>query len=142
MGAKHSGWEIGWLGYNISTQAHSRYDSHAAVLGSEIPRQVLACSTYLLMISVISLQPIFTVMRFALVDIACVTAIPMSGCQDFHDVSLLRRRMRKRKSDNCIFRHPPALERKIWICACSLKQIPAKKVVMNECRYVEHASTW
>ena len=27
------------------------------------------------------------------------------------------------------------------ICACSSKQIPAKKVVMNECRYVEHAST-
>ena len=27
------------------------------------------------------------------------------------------------------------------ICACLLKQIPAKKVVMNECRYVEHAST-
>ena len=28
------------------------------------------------------------------------------------------------------------------ICACLLKQIPVKKAVMNECRYVEYASTW
>ena len=63
----------------MMVQARSRYDSHAAVLGSEIPRQVLACSTYLLMIDVISLQPIFTVMRFALVDIMDVAVVQTSG---------------------------------------------------------------
>ena len=79
LGAKHSGYEIGWLGYNISTQARSRYSSLAAVLGSKIPRRVPAVLKYLLMIDVISLQPMFTVMRFALVDITGVAAIPTSG---------------------------------------------------------------
>ena len=50
----------------------------------------------------------FTVMRFALVDITSVFT-PGNGTT--------------------------------LICACLLKQIPAKKAVMNECRYVEHAST-
>ena len=70
--------------------------------------QVPAVLKYLLMIDVISLQPMFTVMRFALVDITSVFT-PGNGTT--------------------------------LICACLLKQIPAKKAVMNECRYVEHAST-
>ena len=36
--AKQSGCEIGWLGYNISSQARSRYSSLATVLGSKTPR--------------------------------------------------------------------------------------------------------
>ena len=58
--------QIGCLGYNISTQARSRYSSLAAVLGSKTPRQVPAVLKYLLMISVISLQPIFTLLCFVL----------------------------------------------------------------------------
>ena len=57
---------IGWFGYNISTQARSRYSSLAAVLGSKTPRRVPAVLKYLLMISVISLQPIFTLLCFVL----------------------------------------------------------------------------
>ena len=52
--------------YNISTQARSRYSSLAAVLGSKTPRRVPAVLKYLLMISVISLQPIFTLLCFVL----------------------------------------------------------------------------
>ena len=58
--------QIGCLGYNISSQARSRYSSLAAVLGSKTPRQVPAVLKYLLMINVISLQPIFTLLCFAL----------------------------------------------------------------------------
>ena len=58
--------QIGCLGYNISTQARSRYSSLAAVLGSKTPRRVPAVLKYLLMISVISLQPIFTLLCFVL----------------------------------------------------------------------------
>ena len=52
--------------YNISSQARSRYSSLAAVLGSKTPRRVPAVLKYLLMISVISLQPIFTLLCFVL----------------------------------------------------------------------------
>ena len=48
------------------TYHSSRYSSLAAVLGSKTPRQVPAVLKYLLMIDVISLQPIFTLLCFAL----------------------------------------------------------------------------
>ena len=58
LGYKSVVWDI--------TYQRSRYSSLAAVLGSKTPRRVPAVLKYLLMISVISLQPIFTLLCFVL----------------------------------------------------------------------------
>ena len=71
--------------YNISTQARSRYSSLAAVLGSKTPRRVPAVLKYLLMISVISLQPIFTLLYFVLFvsksTTLCLSPHPKPSCR-------------------------------------------------------------
>ena len=61
--AKHSGYKS--VVWDITYQ-RSRYSSLAAVLGSKTPRRVPAVLKYLLMISVISLQPRFTLLCFVL----------------------------------------------------------------------------
>ena len=64
--AKHLGYESVVWDITLSSQARSRYSSLAAVLGSKTPRRVPAVLKYLLMTSVISLQPIFTLLCFVL----------------------------------------------------------------------------
>ena len=48
--AKHLGYESVVWDITLSSQARSRYSSHAAVLGSKTPRRVPAVLKYLLMI--------------------------------------------------------------------------------------------